>query len=85
MVADVIIYTTLYCPFCVNAKNLLTQRGVSYKEIRVDLDHDAMKEMLDKSNGKRTVPQIFINKTHVGGYDDLASLSLEQFNQLMSS
>jgi glutaredoxin 3 len=68
------MYTTQVCPFCVRAKMLLQQRGVSkIEEIRVDLDpaeRDAMVEL----TGRRTVPQIFIGDTHVGGCDDLIAL-----------
>ena len=68
------MYTTQVCPFCVRAKMLLQQRGVSkIEEIRVDLnptERDAMVEL----TGRRTVPQIFIGDTHVGGCDDLIAL-----------
>ena len=68
------MYTTQVCPFCVRAKNLLLQRGVSkIEEIRVDLnpsERDAMVEL----TGRRTVPQIFIGDTHIGGCDDLIAL-----------
>jgi len=68
------MYTTLVCPFCIRAKNLLKNRGVaSIEEVRVDLDpgqRDAMIEL----TGRRTVPQIFIGETHVGGCDELIAL-----------
>jgi glutaredoxin 3 len=68
------MYTTQFCPFCVRAKALLQQRGVStIEEIRVDLDPVQRHHMME-STGRRTVPQIFIGDTHVGGYDDLAAL-----------
>jgi glutaredoxin 3 len=71
--ADVVMYTTAICPYCVAAKNLLKQRGVEWREVRVDLDSAAREEMLAKA--KRTsVPQIFINGTHVGGFDDMVAL-----------
>lgn len=71
--ADVVMYTTAICPYCVAAKNLLKQRGVEWREVRVDLDAAAREEMLAKA--KRTsVPQIFINGTHVGGFDDMVAL-----------
>lgn len=71
--ADVVMYTTAICPYCVAAKNLLKQRGVEWREVRVDLDPVARAEMLAKA--KRTsVPQIFIHGTHVGGFDDLVAL-----------
>ncbi len=68
------IYSTAVCPYCVAAKNFLTERGQRYAEIRIDTDPDRRDEMLRRSGGRRTVPQIFINGTHVGGYDDLVAL-----------
>jgi glutaredoxin 3 len=67
------IYTTAICPYCVSAKNFLKQRGLGYEEVRVDLDPSKREEMLTRSAGRRTVPQIFINETHVGGFDDLVA------------
>jgi len=68
------MYTTLVCPFCIRAKSLLKQRGVAdIEEIRVDLDPDQRAEMM-RITGRRTVPQIFIGDTHVGGCDDLIAL-----------
>lgn len=68
------MYTTQVCPFCVRAKMLLKQRGVEQiDEIRVDLDPAARQAMMDQT-GRRTVPQIFIGDTHVGGCDDLVAL-----------
>ena len=72
--ASVIIYGTLVCPYCVRAKELLDAKGVSYQEIRVDQNQDKLAEMLAKSNGRRSVPQIFINEQHIGGFDDLKAL-----------
>lgn len=74
IMASVIIYTTLNCPYCVNAKQLLQSKGVEYEEILVDKDIIKREEMLAKSNGRRTVPQIFIDGKHIGGYDDLKKL-----------
>lgn len=71
--ADVIIYSTSACPYCVRAKMLLDAKSVSYKEIRVDSDAEKRSEM-EHLSGRRTVPQIFINNKHVGGYDDLYAL-----------
>jgi glutaredoxin 3 len=68
------IYTTAACGFCVAAKNLLVHRGFRYQEIRVDTDPARRQEMLMRSNQRRTVPQIFIDGRHVGGYDDLVAL-----------
>jgi glutaredoxin 3 len=67
------IYTTLLCPYCVRAKQLLQRKGVDYEEIRIDLDHEQMRLMLQRSR-RQTVPQIFIDDYHVGGYDDLAAM-----------
>ena len=68
------MYTTQVCPYCIRAKQLLTQRGVtSIEEIRVDLDPAQRQTMMDIT-GQRTVPQIFIGHTHVGGCDDLVAL-----------
>jgi glutaredoxin 3 len=68
------MYTTRICPYCVRAKSLLTQRGVAeIEEIRVDLDPDQRDVMIEQT-GRRTVPQIFIGETHVGGCDDLIAL-----------
>ena len=75
------MYTTQVCPYCVRAKNLLKQRGVeSIEEIRVDLD-PAQRDLMIELTGRRTVPQIFIGQTHVGGCDDL--IALDQRGGLM--
>jgi glutaredoxin 3 len=67
------IYTTAICPYCVSAKNFLKQRGLGYDEVRIDLDPVKREEMLTRSAGRRTVPQIFVNDVHVGGFDDLVA------------
>lgn len=68
------MYTTQVCPFCLRAKALLKQRGVAQiDEIRIDLDAEARQQMM-ATTGRRTVPQIFIGDTHVGGCDDLIAL-----------
>jgi glutaredoxin 3 len=72
-VATVEMYTTAICPYCVAAKNVLKARGLEYTEIRVDSDAARRDEMLTRSGGRRSVPQIFINSVHVGGYDDLVA------------
>lgn len=72
--ASVIIYSTLTCPYCNNAKALLDSKGVKYQDIRVDNDPAKKEEMIMKSDGRRTVPQIFIDGQHVGGFDDLQKL-----------
>jgi len=74
MSARVLMYTTAVCPYCVRAKQLLKARGVTeIDEVRVDLDPERRDEMMQKTQ-RRTVPQIFIGDTHVGGCDDLYAL-----------
>ena len=68
------IYTTPICPYCVRAKALLKKKGAPFDEVDVFMDADARQEMEDKTNGARTVPQIFIGEKHVGGCDDLYAL-----------
>ncbi|HEY4123533.1 MAG TPA: glutaredoxin 3 [Rhizomicrobium sp.] len=68
------IYTTPICPYCARAKQLLKKKGASFDEVDVFMDTKARKEMEDKSGGARTVPQIFIGDTYVGGSDDLYAL-----------
>ena len=70
----VVIYTTPICGFCHAAKRLLSSKDVSFQEIDVSRDPSKRQEMMEKSNGGRTVPQIFIGETHVGGCDDLYDL-----------
>ncbi len=65
------IYTTAICPYCVSAKQFLKQKGLAFEEVRVDIDPARREEMLARSAGRRTVPQIFVNGAHVGGFDDL--------------
>jgi len=68
------IYTTPICPYCVRAKSLLKKKGADVEEIDVFMNCDARAEMEAKAEGRRTVPQIFIGETHVGGCDDLYEL-----------
>lgn len=72
--AKVEVYTTNYCPYCVRAKQLLDAKDVEYTEIDVSGDDAARMALVEKSGGRRTVPQIFINDNPVGGYDDLRAL-----------
>ena len=72
--AKVEIYTWRTCPFCVRAKGLLDRKGVSFHEISVDGDEPARDAMADRGNGRRSVPQIFINDRHIGGCDELHAL-----------
>lgn len=72
--SNVVMYSTAVCPYCVQAERLLASRGVKdITRIRVDQDPAQRDEMIART-GRRTVPQIFIGDTHVGGYDDLAAL-----------
>lgn len=71
--SKVLIYTTPICPYCVRAKSLLKKKGADIHEVDVFMDHGARMEMEAKA-GRRTVPQIFIDGTHVGGCDDLYAL-----------
>jgi len=74
MTQPVLMYTTAVCPYCIRAKQLLAARGVTQiEEVRVDLDPARREEMMVKTN-RRTVPQIYIGTTHVGGCDDLVAL-----------
>lgn len=76
---EVIVYSKDHCPYCDRAKNLLAEKSIGYKEIRVDLDPEAFQIMLEKSQ-RRTVPQIFFGDKHIGGFDDL--WALEQSGEL---
>ena len=68
------MYTTAYCPYCIRAKQFLQSRGVAQiEEVRIDADAEARTQMM-QSTGRRTVPQIFIGDTQVGGYDDMVAL-----------
>ncbi len=71
--AKVEIYTTGWCPYCNAAKSLLQDKGVPYEETDVT-DPQLRTAMVERAHGRRTVPQIFIGETHVGGYDDMAAL-----------
>jgi len=68
------IYTSPLCGFCHAAKRLLTQKGVNFTEIDISREPDKRQEMMQRANGRHTVPQIFIGATHVGGCDDLYDL-----------
>lgn len=67
------IYTTHWCPYCHAAKSMLDEKGVSYEEVDAN-DPEVRMAMVERAHGRRTVPQIFIGETHVGGYDDMAAL-----------
>lgn len=72
--AKVVIYSTPVCPYCVRAKSLIKQKGQEYEEIDVSKDPAIRESMMQKSGGRRTVPQIFIDDKHIGGCDDLYAL-----------
>ena len=72
--ANITIYTTRTCGFCYAAKSLLTKKGVSFDEIDVSADPEARQRMMLRTNGRRSVPQIFVGETHVGGNEDLYEL-----------
>jgi glutaredoxin 3 len=70
---DIVMYSTGYCPYCVAAKNFLKARGLEWEEVRIDTDPVRRAEVLEKAR-RTSVPQIFINGTHVGGFDDMVAL-----------
>jgi glutaredoxin 3 len=73
--ARVTVYTTPFCPYCVQAKRLLGERSIPYDEIDVGADDVLRDAMIERAGGKRTVPQIFIDGNHVGGYTELRALA----------
>ena len=81
----VVLYTTPYCGYCRAAKHLLGKRGVTFTEIDVSEDLERRRAMIERALGRRTVPQIWINDTHVGGYDELAELErAEKLDELLA-
>ena len=78
--AQVTIYTKPFCPFCIRAVSLLEKKGVAFDEISAAFDAEKKAEMLERSGGRATYPQIFIGDTHVGGCDDI--MALEQAGKL---
>ena len=73
----VTIYTGPLCNYCDAAKRLLARNDIEYKEINIATVKGAMEEMIKKANGKRTIPQIFFNEEHIGGYDEVRALEKE--------
>jgi glutaredoxin 3 len=74
--ANILMYTSAVCPYCMNAERLLASKGVKeINKVRVDLQPEKRNEMIEKT-GRRTVPQIFIDGRHIGGFDDLRALDL---------
>jgi glutaredoxin 3 len=74
----VTVYMGPRCSYCDAAKKLLARNSITYKEINISLEEGKMNEMLKKSNGKRTIPQIFFDDYHVGGYEELRTLEKEK-------
>ena len=82
--SQVIMYSSSLCGYCYKARNLLINKNIPFQEIDIDEDYNLKKEMIAKSNGKTSVPQIFFGKKHIGGCDDLFNLEklgkLEELN-----
>jgi len=75
--AKIVMYSTAVCPYCINAEKLLLSKGVEeIEKVRVDLHPEQRLEMMEKT-GRRTVPQIYINDQHIGGFEDLRALDLQ--------
>jgi glutaredoxin 3 len=74
---DIVIYSSAHCPYCIMAKELLESKNAVYIERRIDQKQEYAEEVVRKSGGRKTVPQIFIGDYHVGGYDDLYALDQE--------
>lgn len=74
---DVTIYTKAWCPYCQDAKALLQRKGIDFAEIEIDRQPERRAEMLERSGGRRTVPQVFVGATHIGGCDELYALDEE--------
>ena len=72
--ARIEIYTNSFCSYCARAKKLLDQKGVEYEEYEISMDVQKRAEMMQRAQGRHTVPQIFIDGRHIGGSDDLAAL-----------
>ena len=86
MAPKVEMYTWRTCPFCIRAKDLLKTKGVEFVEYKVDGDETARAQMSQRANGRRSVPQIFINDQHVGGCDDLYELDWQgKLDQMLTS
>ena len=75
--ASVQIYTTTYCPFCTRARRLLDEKGVSYEEFNLDEKPEKRSEMLTRTEGRRSVPQVFIDDKGYGGFDDINALDVK--------
>ena len=77
MAAKVEIYTWSSCPYCIRAKGLLDNKGVEYTEYCIDGDEDARDKMSARANGRRSLPQIFIDDRHIGGCDNIYDLEMQ--------
>lgn len=77
MKPNVEVYTWSRCPFCIRAKALLNEKGVDFTEYCIDGDEEAREKMAQRANGRRSLPQIFINNKHIGGCDDLYALEFQ--------
>ncbi|MEG0341530.1 glutaredoxin 3 [Acinetobacter sp. TY1] len=85
MTAEVKVYSTTFCPYCVRAKQLLERKGVAYTEINLDKEEPEVRLELTKKTNHRTVPQIFINDQFIGGFDQLYALEKEgKLNDLLA-
>jgi glutaredoxin 3 len=86
MAAKVEIYTWRTCPFCIRAKSLLKNKGVEFIEYSIDGDEVARNKMAQRANGRRSLPQIFINDDHIGGCDDIHALEGQgKLDELLTS
>ncbi|MCL6752490.1 glutaredoxin 3 [Nostoc sp. CCCryo 231-06] len=86
MAAKVEIYTWRTCPFCIRAKSLLKNKGVEFIEYSIDGDEVARNKMTQRANGRRSLPQIFINDDHIGGCDDIHALDSQgKLDELLTS
>ena len=84
MSADVTLYTTKFCPYCIRARNFLQDKGIAYQDIAVDHDPQLRREMMQRS-GRNTVPQIWIGEQHIGGCDDMLLLERQgRLNELLA-
>jgi glutaredoxin 3 len=86
MTAKVEIYTWATCPFCMRAKNLLKKKEVDFIEYGIDGDENAREQMSQRANGRRSLPQIFINDDHIGGCDDIHALDRQgKLDEILAS
>ncbi|GCL42493.1 MULTISPECIES: glutaredoxin 3 [Dolichospermum] len=86
MTAKVEIYTWSTCPFCLRAKSLLNNKGVNFTEYSIDGNEDARAKMAQRANGRRSLPQIFINDHHIGGCDDIHALERQgKLDEMLAS